>query len=232
MEIKIIQKHKSINPPCEFELPAFSVLTGKNGSGKTHLLEAIADNNKSQVSLNGVIIKNIRYIGFNGLNPNIEETCDPQTIIGHIKSSWNNYNSWLQNIIRENNITLNRLFDHVGNNDNAKKYITKTIEGTKKPFDKLTEDDFADNFDISFLGQNDFFTAQFALIFKNYHKRQEENNINKYYLSIGETPSKPVLSKEEFEERFGIPPWDFVNKILLETNIPYAVNSPLVSVNK
>lgn len=227
MEIKIIQKHKSINPPCEFELPLFSVLTGKNGSGKTHLLEAIADNNKSQVSLNGAIIKNIRYIGFNGLNPNIEETCDPQTIIGHIKSSWNNYNSWLQNIIRENNITLNRLFDHVGNNDNAKKHITKTIEGTKKPFDKLTEDDFADNFDISFLGQNDFFTAQFALIFKNYHKRQEENNINKYYLSIGETPSKAILSKEEFEGKFGIPPWDFVNKILLETNIPYEVNSPL-----
>lgn len=227
MEIKIIQKHKSINPPCEFELPLFSVLTGKNGSGKTHLLEAIADNNKSQVSLNGAIIKNIRYIGFNGLNPNIEETCDPQTIIGHIKSSWNNYNNWLQNIIRENNITLNRLFDHVGNNDNAKKYITKTIDGTKKPFDKLTEDDFADNFDISFLGQNDFFTAQFALIFKNYHKRQEENNINKYYLSIGETPSKAILSKEEFEGKFGIPPWDFVNKILLETNIPYEVNSPL-----
>ena len=35
MEIKIIQKHKSINPPCEFEFPEFSVLTGKNGSGKT-----------------------------------------------------------------------------------------------------------------------------------------------------------------------------------------------------
>ena len=67
MEIKIIQKQKSINPPCDFDLPNFSVLTGKNGSGKTHLLEAIADNAKSQVYINGALIKNVRYIGFNGL---------------------------------------------------------------------------------------------------------------------------------------------------------------------
>lgn len=91
MKITINQKHKSINPPCEFELPEFSVLTGKNGSGKTHLLEAMADNKKSQVLINGVVKKNVRYIGFNGLNPNIEETCDPQTIINHIKETWNNY---------------------------------------------------------------------------------------------------------------------------------------------
>jgi ABC-type cobalamin/Fe3+-siderophores transport system ATPase subunit len=130
MEIKITQKHKSINPPCEFELPEFSVLTGKNGSGKTHLLEAIADNNKSEVVLNGVVIKNIRYIGFNGLNPNIQETCDPQTIIGHIKNTWTNYNNWLQNIIRENNVTINRMFDYIGDDPNVKRFITKTFEGS------------------------------------------------------------------------------------------------------
>lgn len=71
MQIKITTKHKSITPPCDFEFPDFSVLTGKNGSGKTHLLEAIADNKKSQVFVNGSLIKNVRYIGFNGLNPNI-----------------------------------------------------------------------------------------------------------------------------------------------------------------
>ncbi|MES2748315.1 MAG: ATP-binding protein [Bacteroidota bacterium] len=227
MEIKIIQKHKSINPPCEFLLPDFSVLTGKNGSGKTHLLEAIADNNKSQVQLNGILVKNIRYIGFNGLNPNIEETCDPQTIIGHIKNTWNRYSSALTNITRESNIQINRLFLHIGNDPNTKRFIERTIEATGKTFDKLTEDDFADNFDISLLGQNDFFTAQFALLFKNYHKRLLENDMNEFYLSKGEAPSKPVLTKKDFEEKFGIPPWDFVNKILLETNIPYEVNSPI-----
>jgi ABC-type cobalamin/Fe3+-siderophores transport system ATPase subunit len=91
MKISIKQKHKSINLPCEFELPEFSVLTGKNGSGKTHLLEAIADNTKSEVYINDKLIKNITYIGFNGLNPTIEETCNPQTLAQHIKMLWGNY---------------------------------------------------------------------------------------------------------------------------------------------
>jgi len=227
MKIKITQKHKSINPPCEFEFPDFSVLTGKNGSGKTHLLESIANNNISEVIVNGSILKNIRYIGFNGLNPNIQETCDPQSIVQHIKNACNIYIQAKQNASRQpqtNN--LNRLLQYVSDG-NMKRFITKTVEGTKKAFDQLTEDDFADNFDISLMGQNDFFTAQFALIFKNYHRRQEENNINEYYSSKGQPISKPVLSKDEFENKFGIPPWEFVNKILFETNIPYEVNSPI-----
>lgn len=228
MQITITQKHKSINPPCEFEFPNFSVLTGKNGSGKTHLLEAIANNQKSQVFVNGNLVKNVRYIGFNGLNPNIQETCDPHTIIQHIKNTWNQYSQTLQQQTSYHNpqFNLRQLLQYIGD-ENMKRFINNTIEVTKKQFNELTEDDFADNFDISFMGQNDFFTAQFALLFKNYHRRQEENNINEYYASKGEAIPKPILSKEEFENKFGIPPWDFVNKILLETHIPYEVNSPI-----
>lgn len=230
MQIKITQKHKSINPPCDFELPGFSILTGKNGSGKTHLLEAIADNQKSQILVNGNIVKNIRYIGFNGLNPNIKEACDPQTMSQHIKKAWTNYHkakqdSKTQRNPHQNN-DINWILRFIGD-ENMKRYITNTVEVTGKKFDQLTEDDFADNFDISFMGQNDFFTAQFALIFKNYHKKQEENSINEYYLSKGQPISKPILSKQEFENKYGIPPWDFVNRILLETHIPYEVNSPV-----
>ncbi|PKO97405.1 MAG: AAA family ATPase [Bacteroidetes bacterium HGW-Bacteroidetes-7] len=227
MKITIKQKYKSINPPCDFELPDFSVLTGRNGSGKTHLLEAILNKDKSDVNINGEIKRNIRYIPFNGLNPYIQETCDPNSITQQIKNIWNQYNSARQNSTRiPQDSNMQNLLRHIGD-ENAKRLIEKTINETHKEFDKLTEDDLSDNFDISFMGQNDFFTAQFALIFKNYHKRQEENNINEYYVSKGQIPTKPVLSKQEFEDKFGTPPWDFVNKILFETNIPYEVNSPI-----
>ena len=73
MRIKIKQQYKSIKPPCEFDLPNFSVLTGKNGSGKTHMLEVISNNQLSEVKIDNKIIKSFRYIGFNGLNPNIQE---------------------------------------------------------------------------------------------------------------------------------------------------------------
>ena len=227
MKITIKLQHKSINPPCDFELPDFCVLTGKNGSGKTHLLEAIADRKKSDVLINGLAKSNVRYIPFNGLNPNIQETCDPNTITQHIKGVFNEYNGAKQNVLRNSqNANLQRLLQYIGN-ENSKLFIQKAINETNKQFDQLTEDDFVDTFDISFMGQNDFFTAQFALIFKNYHRRQEENNINEYYLSKGQIPTRPVLTKKEFEDKFGTPPWEFVNKILLETNIPYEVNSPI-----
>lgn len=226
IKVTITQKHKSINPPCEFELPSFCVLTGKNGSGKTHLLEAISNNSKSQVLVNGTRTQNIRYIGFNGLNPTIQETCDPNSISQHIKNVWNEYNSGKQNAQRRNRQeNLNEILRTIGN-ENSKSFIRKALEDSGKKANELTEDDLADSFDISFMGQNDFFTAQFALIFKNYHKRQEENNINEYYQSKGKKILKPVLTEKQFIEKYGEPPWEFVNKILKETNIPYKVNNP------
>ncbi|RLK06569.1 ATP-binding protein [Tenacibaculum discolor] len=226
LKVNISQKHKSVEPPCSFELPVFSVLTGKNGSGKTHLLEAMANKQKSTVEVNGSTTQNIRYIPFNGLNPKIQENCDPNTISQHIKDVWTRFTGHLQNAKRRNrnNIgEINRLFNDV----NATNFLNKTIKDSGKNYEELTEDDFADSFDISFMGQNDFFTAQFALIFKNYHKRQEENNINEYYQSKGKPITKPVLTEEEFIKKYGEPPWDFVNKILDETTIPYQVNNPL-----
>jgi len=76
------------------------------------------------------------------------------------------------------------------------------------------------------MGQQDFFIAQFAIIFKNYHRIIEENNYNEYCKSKGLQVEKKILSKEEIIEKYGVPPWELVNKIFEETNIPYKVNSP------
>ena len=226
MKIIIRQRHKSIEPPCEFELPNFSVLTGKNGSGKTHLLEAMADKDKSQVTVNGKATHNVRYIGFNGLNPNIQELCDPTIITQHVKAVWNQYNKAKQKIGQVNQKNIDSLFLHV-RDANMQRFIRTALEDNDKPFNELTEDDLANSFDIAYMGKNDFFTAQFALIFKNYHIRQEENGINEYYQSKGKSIRKPVLNAKEFVDKFGTPPWDFVNHILKETSIPYEVNSPV-----
>lgn len=226
IKITINQKHKSINPPCEFELPTFCVLTGKNGSGKTHLLEAMSNRDKSQVNINGNLIQNVRYIGFNGLNPTIEETCDPNSISQHVKNVWNQYHSGRQQLQRRNQEdNINLILNYVPD-ENMKRFIRKALQDSGKSTSQLTENDLSDSFDISFMGQNDFFTAQFALIFKNYHRRQEENAINEYYQSKGKLITKPVLSDDEFKRNYGEPPWEFINKILEETNIPYEVNNP------
>lgn len=53
--------------------------------------------------------------------------------------------------------------------------------------------------------------------------------MNKYYLSQDLPTTSEILSEEEFIKKNGVPPWDFVNTILDEINVPYTVNSPLGS---
>jgi ABC-type cobalamin/Fe3+-siderophores transport system ATPase subunit len=73
MNIEIRKPHKSILEPMNFELPDFTVLTGKNGSGKTHLFEAISDKENGLVTNNRQAISNITYIAYNQLNPIVDQ---------------------------------------------------------------------------------------------------------------------------------------------------------------
>ncbi|MEZ0128599.1 AAA family ATPase [Flavobacterium sp. LBUM151] len=223
IRIKIKKSYKSINA-CEFEIPNFSVLTGLNGSGKTHLLEAIANKDISDVFIDEKYIRNIIYIPFNGLNPQITESCDPTAITQFIKNISNNLQNAVKRMPGKKNIQSHQLFQHL-NDHSLRKPIIQLAERIGKNFEEISEEDIAENFDVSLMAQSDFFTGQFALIFKNYHKLKEENKINRYYKEQGHTVPI-VLTDTEFEKKYGLPPWDFVNSILKEINVPYIVNSP------
>lgn len=60
MEITIKQKYKSLENVSKFLLPDFTVLTGKNGSGKSHLLEAMSKLTVVDVKENGIKYNNIK----------------------------------------------------------------------------------------------------------------------------------------------------------------------------
>jgi len=229
LKIKIKNEHKSLKQiPCEFELPDFTVLTGINGSGKTHLLEAISlnsANQKSEIFYNGNKINNIKYVPYNGLNPNIQGNADENTITQYVKQIWQQFLN--QRNARQATNQTNTQFISRFHDEKQKKYIEKVITKSGKNLSEINEDDFNDYFEISFMGSNDFFTAQFALIFKDYHKKYEENNYNAYCKANDIPYSRTILSDEEFINTYGKPPWDFVNKILDESNIPYEVNNPM-----
>lgn len=225
IKIVIKNKYKSIDV-CEFELPNFSVLTGLNGSGKTHLLEAIANNIISDVYVNGNKISYVRYIPFNGLNSDIKEECDPDVITRWIKSIVDPFRKSLESLKERGvELTESNLINSSG--DMSFRFaIKKVLEKIGKKIEDITDDDFSNYFDASMIAQNDFFTAQFALIFKNYHRLFIENELNIYYKSKNIPTESDGLSNNDFINRNGIAPWDFVNNILAEIDVPYIVNSP------
>ena len=81
MRIRIHKKYKSIKAPQEFDLPDFVVLTGKNGTGKSHLMEAMSKYEYAIVSEGERELPKIKFIGFNGLNPQVDTDGDYLDII-------------------------------------------------------------------------------------------------------------------------------------------------------
>jgi len=225
LKIDIKQKHKSIRP-CTFELPDFSVLTGLNGSGKSHLLEAIFNKGQNTVHFDNVLTTNILHIPFNGLNPKIEERCDPVTITNFVK----NFYQQFVNIKNQFSYHTNKSKDNLlasFHDPNQKRIAKKFFDKIIIPIEEVDENYLLDLFDTSMMSQDDFFTGQFALIFKNYHKLLEENKINKYYQEQGYDNIPYIYTDDEFKQKYGLPPWEFVNSILENIKVPYRVNSPL-----
>ena len=88
MKVELKNDYKSLKRQPEFYLPDFVVLTGKNGSGKSHLMEAMSKVDYCTVSDNEKILEKVRYIGFNGLNPNVNTDSDYLNLTQERKNAW------------------------------------------------------------------------------------------------------------------------------------------------
>ena len=229
INVKITTRYKSVGA-CEFSLQKFCVLTGKNGSGKTHILEAMAQiagtnstNRTSKQSshvtngINKTVCQNIKKILFGQLNPTITEQCDPDEINKFIKEVSNYITQRNKSSISEHKrVQFQEFIEYV-----------RGQKGLSSQND-ISEDDLKKYFDIKFMGNDDMLAGKFALIFKNYARIRDSNLYNRYKQAQGyaTTASGELLSDDEFIKKYGIPPWGLVNGIFERVNIPYSVNNP------
>lgn len=75
MQLNFNSRFKSIQSLPIEELPNFTIITGENGSGKTHLLQALRDGN---LRLDDVPDKNVAYYTWGNLAPSHEQSVSPQ----------------------------------------------------------------------------------------------------------------------------------------------------------
>lgn len=236
MHIKILDHYKSLIAGKEVDLPDFCVLTGKNGSGKSHFLEAISTNNYADVVIDNKKISNneVRYIPFNALNPQIKSECNQNSLNQITNECW----QFLQLAQKQWKMPGNSdkktewlwmLKDRFAHNRiNSTSYCNAVINAcnkAKKEFDEMTEDDFRFFIDFSDLDQKDAFKGEFAIIFKSYQLKYDQNEYNCFENAKRHT-SHIVLTDSEFEEMYGPKPWEFVNSIFKDANLPYEVSNP------
>lgn len=220
MKIRINKEYKSIKAPQEFELPDFVVLTGKNGSGKSHLMEAMSKNEYAIVSNNAKTLPSIKYIEFNGLNPQVNTEGDYLDITNKRKNAWQQLKKQLDDVrlYHNNNPELYlRLPDK-----NRQKVLGYWIKKANGDIDKLTEEFVYDNYEVS---SNEIFSSQFASIFKLYHIRYDDNRYLQYKNEVDGEHNK-VLSDDEFKAFYGPKPWELINNMLEFAQLPYRVNHP------
>ncbi len=142
--IKIIKQYKSIPVLDEFSFPLFTVLTGPNGSGKSHLFECLSNRETSIITYNNRQITNVKYIGFNKLNPKIDEKCDPASISQRSKDIWNHFENAKKNA-KHNNYNINSpienhpIFRYLSETK-YKNAILQIIKKTNTSIDNISED--------------------------------------------------------------------------------------------
>ena len=224
MHIKIIDKHKSIQSGVEFDLPNFTVLTGKNGSGKSHLLEAISTNGLSEVTDGQNVLTSVKYIKFNDLNPQFQEEISEDDVKNSWRNMWNQLNQYLHNYRRNPNAYNNSFQSYIQRYDqNTQRFIRYWYDLAENDVEKLTENLFYENYEIS---REDLFASQIGTIFKLYQTRLDENKMNEVS-NNEEGTTLPVLTNEQFEQKYGRKPWEVINEMMRTAHLPYEVEAPL-----
>jgi predicted ATPase len=232
MKITINSTYKSIPRGTSFDLPDFCILTGKNGSGKSHLLEAIANTNIANTHIDGMLAMKIHHVGFNALNPQVDEQCDSNQVNSQVQNWWNQingivneYRRTISNGEKFNNVITEYLPRH-GNNPVLHSTIASITRSAEKDLDQLTESDVFNYLSFADIAQNSLFFSQCALIFKAYHTRQMKNGMNEYRAVQHGIKGLQFVSESEFAKKYGPPPWDLINEILSRAGLSYRVSSP------
>ncbi|BAK76483.1 putative ATPase [Pseudogulbenkiania sp. NH8B] len=231
MKVTINKNHKSIPANIFFDIPKFCIITGKNGSGKSHLLEAISNSQLSTITDSGLTLTKVQLIGFGGLNPQIDEACDPQNLIQITKNWWSQIEE-KQRLLKQAKQNGDIITDPItqflprwGQNQPLTAVAASITSKLSKPFEDLCEDDIYYNLSIAESNQGTMFASQLALIFKTYHLRYTKNQF-KQYLNEKNKTNFPTLTDEEFLQKYGPRPWDLVNEILSKAGLTYEVVSP------
>ena len=218
--------HASLRSNIDLIMPSFSVVTGINGSGKTHLLEVLNNGfarmfENDDVKSGGNSLS-CKYIPVNTLSQPVLKNYDADARKKAYISAYDNYRGKgnkrliITTTRGPREYTASELHLHMLIANKANKNVDS---------DELTFQDFETYYPLNYNQTDNIFQAKLIEVFRNYAEMKEENEYKSFRAYKGYDPDKP-LSEEEFLSIHGPAPWDVVNKLMQDAQFDYTMNNP------
>lgn len=202
MKITYKSDYLSITQFNTVELPDFIVLTGINGSGKTHLLEAIQ---KGHVSIEGQEEKSIIYFDYRNFYLENEAEFNAYQLISERESAWNYFNQHLKNTINSHKNNFGPEYD-----------LIKTFCTDKDiSLMDLNNKDFGDHQDIigACWQKYSSYKKEIKNLFEKHQNFKDNQQAKAIYVLLKKlTYSIDDISQEEFFKEYR--PYTFKNDFL------------------
>lgn len=256
MQLLFKTPYLSISQFDPVELADFSVLTGVNGSGKSHLLEAIERRNVAIVGMENAKIVRFNYESFKLEN---EAAFNAQQLHSERESAWQFFTQHFKNPVGQWKNSIGDAYPSVTSLcKESKKSMWETggdklqsyISSVKTHF---TNDQYKGNaqaqsiyslvqklpYSIDEIQHNDFVQLYKPYEYKNnflpyqlgkivwdYYVKYRNNQVNEFQ-NAKYGKDYSCLSEEEFVATHGAKPWELMNEILRTfDSLEYKVNSP------
>lgn len=223
IKITVPKNFKSIKEGLYVELPDFTIISGINGAGKSHLLNAIEQNVAEVYDTNNTRVISKRYINSIMLAPNDAYQVGRDAQVGEVNNIYYAVKGFIG--LRANNPSLT-LENHLIHNKTQYKIIEKILKESEKSIDDLDMEDISEFLPLSYGVVTDIFYQNFSTIFKRYYDKYEDNIYHQYLKEV-KGKNKKYLTDKQFQNKFGSPPWQFVNRIFEEANLSYTINDPI-----
>lgn len=254
----ILEFHKSylsITELAQTELPDFTVLTGVNGSGKSHLLSAIENQSIRVIGIDKPKIALFNYATF---TLDSESPLNSQQLTSAKETAWqfyqqvkNNLNGWrtklgesyeaLKKECQNSNSpfwesadpsveSYRKYIENLLNNQETRNKpeaqgIYAMAKSLSFPIDDMSHDDFISRYK-PFDIKNHLLPSQLGRVFWDYNIKYQVNQFNEFK-NERYRKGNHFLSEDEFIRKHGEKPWNVVNQILEKFNtVKYKVNSP------
>lgn len=232
MRINDVNGNKSIQAGdvSGVDLPQFVVLTGRNGAGKSNLLEGLATSQMYIEELGQLQQPDVRLFSLGQL---LAASEGPTTASSY-KDRWTDSFNTLENLkVQVRSGMGGRVAppDHeswlrpqfLASGLMPETTLDRMLEDSQKSILELDIEDFR-RYAPLLSGVRDPFTASIAEIFLSYANRRYSNDVLQFRDQKYGTSN--ALSDEQFLVRFGATPWELFNDTLQIVGLPYRFDAP------